>query len=124
MKDSKYQISLVWAFARFVALPPLSLLRVPSAEEADLFADLHSLTRNSTLRKLNDLIKRAKLARVHALIVAELRAQMPLLLGKEQRRLELVAGLQDTFARVQKEHGVPAGLLTICFSCNHKTAIT
>ena len=35
-----------------------------SAEEADLFSDLHSLTRNSTLRKLNDLIKRAKLAKV------------------------------------------------------------
>ena len=87
---------------------------LPSAEEADLFADLHSLTRNSTLRKLNDLIKRAKLARVHALIVAELRAQMPLLLGKEQRRVELVAGLQDTFARVEREHGVPAGLSTIC----------
>ena len=36
-----------------------------SAEEADLFSDLHSLTRNSTLRKLNDLIKRAKLAKVN-----------------------------------------------------------
>ena len=34
------------------------------AEEQDLFQDLHSLTRNSTLRKLNDLIKRARLVKV------------------------------------------------------------
>ncbi|CAG0897529.1 unnamed protein product [Darwinula stevensoni] len=32
-------------------------------EEQDLFADLQSLPKNSTLRKLNDLIKRARLAK-------------------------------------------------------------
>ena len=43
----------------------------PSAEEADLFSDLHSLTRNSTLRKLNDLIKRAKLAKVALALISD-----------------------------------------------------
>lgn len=38
------------------------------AEEQDLFNDIQGLPRNSALRKLNDLIKRARLAKVSALI--------------------------------------------------------
>ena len=47
--------------------------RLFEAEEQDLFHDLQSLPRNAALRKLNDLIKRARLAKVHAYIIAGLR---------------------------------------------------
>jgi hypothetical protein len=43
------------------------------AEQSDLLADLRSLPRNSTVRKINELVKRARMARVHAFIITHLR---------------------------------------------------
>ena len=78
-------------------------------EERDLFRDLHSLTNNSTLRKLNDLIKRARLVKVHSLIVGDLMSKMPIFLGKDQKKKELINNLEETYRRIQKEFLVPAG---------------
>ena len=43
--------------------------RLFELETQDLFADIQSLPRNAILRKLNDLIKRARLAKVCCLFV-------------------------------------------------------
>jgi hypothetical protein len=63
-------------------------------EAQDLFKDLQSLPKNSALRKLNDLIKRARLAKVHAYIIAELKKEMPNVLGKEAKKKELIKNLK------------------------------
>jgi EH domain-containing protein 1 len=78
-------------------------------EKHDLFADLQSLPRNAALRKLNDLIKRARLAKVHAYIIAELRKQMPSMIGKEKKKKDLIQKLDKIFEQLQKEHNISPG---------------
>ena len=44
-------------------------------EMEDLIADLRSLPRHSTVRKINELVKRTRMCKVHCRIVSHLRAQ-------------------------------------------------
>uniref|UniRef100_A0A2M4AFA1 Putative endocytosis/signaling protein ehd1 n=1 Tax=Anopheles triannulatus TaxID=58253 RepID=A0A2M4AFA1_9DIPT len=78
-------------------------------EEQDLFRDLQSLPRNAALRKLNDLIKRARLAKVHAYLISELRKEMPQIFGKDSKKKELIKNLGGIYDRVCREHSVSIG---------------
>uniref|UniRef100_A0A914WR95 Achaete scute target 1 n=1 Tax=Plectus sambesii TaxID=2011161 RepID=A0A914WR95_9BILA len=78
-------------------------------EQHDLFRDLQSLPRNAALRKLNDLIKRARLAKVHAFIIAELKKQMPSMMGKDKKKKELIANLDKIYLQLQREHNISPG---------------
>ncbi|CAD6186752.1 unnamed protein product [Caenorhabditis auriculariae] len=78
-------------------------------EQHDLFQDLQALPRNAALRKLNDLIKRARLAKVHAFIIAELRKQMPSMIGKDKKKKELIQNLDKIFEQIQREHNISPG---------------
>lgn len=77
-------------------------------ETQDLFKDLQSLPRNSALRKLNDLIKRARLSKVHAFIISEIKKEMPVF-GKENKKKELIKNLSDIYEKVQREFAVSIG---------------
>lgn len=78
-------------------------------EEQDLFRDLQSLPRNAALRKLNDLIKRARLAKVHAYIVSELRKEMPSMFGKESKKKDLIKNLGQIYEKIQREQQISPG---------------
>lgn len=78
-------------------------------EEQDLFRDLQSLPRNAALRKLNDLIKRARLAKVHAYIIAELRKDMPSVFGKDSKKKDLIKNIGSIYDRLQREHQISPG---------------
>lgn len=80
--------------------------RLFEAEEHDLFADLQSLPRNAALRKLNDLIKRARLAKVNAYIINGLRKDMPAMFGKDSKKKELIKNLDQLYGQIQREHQV------------------
>lgn len=78
-------------------------------EAQDLFMDLRSLPTNSALRKLNDLIKRARLAKVHAYIIAELKNQMPNMFGKGSKQKDLIKNLQQIYLKIQREYNISPG---------------
>ncbi|KAG0433094.1 hypothetical protein HPB47_020245 [Ixodes persulcatus] len=78
-------------------------------EEQDLFNDIQGLPRNAALRKLNDLIKRARLAKVHAYIISSLRKEMPSMFGKDSKKKDLIKGLGTLYAEIQREHQISPG---------------
>lgn len=83
--------------------------RLFEAEAQDLFRDIQALPRNAALRKLNDLIKRARLAKVHAYIISYLKKEMPALFGKEKKKEELIAHLPEIYQMLQREHHISPG---------------
>ena len=56
-------------------------------EEKDLMVDLKNLPRNSAIRKINELVKRTRKAKVHAYIIAHLRSEMPSITGKAKKQV-------------------------------------
>lgn len=78
-------------------------------EEADLLNDLRALPQNSAVRKINELVKRARLAKVHALLVSKLRSDMPLLWGHKKKQERLCTRLEEEYVKVQKGHNLALG---------------
>lgn len=79
------------------------------SERNDLLGDLRSLPQHSAVRKINELVKRARLARVHALLVNHLRNNMPMLWGHKEKQQRLALRLEAEYSKVQKAHGVAIG---------------
>jgi len=78
------------------------------AEQQDLINDLNLLPRNSTVWKVNKLVKRAHVLCAHILILNHLRKQVTVI-GREKRQKELIAGLQEEFKEVSRQCKVPLG---------------
>lgn len=118
--------ALMWSLGKVVNTPEVMRVYVGSfwtppadfaaqncdliaTEHADLLRDLHSLPRQSAMRKVNELVKRARLARVHAHIIESLRREMPTFFGRSAKQNKLICNLADEFTRVQKLHNLPPG---------------
>jgi len=64
------------------------------AEQQDLIRDLRQLPRNSAVRKVNELVKRARLVKVHAHIIAHLKGNIYFLLPN-QTNIKLINIIQN-----------------------------
>lgn len=78
-------------------------------ESRDLFADLQTLPRNCALRKLNDLIKRARLAKVHAFIIAHMADNMPAMFGKDKAKKKLMEQLPEIYSDISRKYSISMG---------------
>ncbi|XP_036624123.1 EH domain-containing protein 1-like [Trichosurus vulpecula] len=82
--------------------------RLFEAEALDLFRDIQKLPHYTTIRKMNDLIKRARLARVHGYIISTLKREMPMF-GKENKKRELLTNLKAVYQKIEREYHVSPG---------------
>eukprot|EP01111_Echinosteliopsis_oligospora_P015488 TRINITY_DN6144_c0_g1_i1.p1 TRINITY_DN6144_c0_g1~~TRINITY_DN6144_c0_g1_i1.p1 ORF type:complete len:521 (+),score=139.57 TRINITY_DN6144_c0_g1_i1:59-1621(+) len=111
--------SLMWSLSRIFKTPEVVRVSMGSykdqplanddtkklleADMSDLLSELMSLPRNAALRMLNDLLKRAKMAKVHAYIISTLKEEMPAIFGKEAKQKELIDNLAVTYRKVQQK---------------------
>ncbi|CAM9837858.1 unnamed protein product, partial [Sphacelaria rigidula] len=117
--------ALMWSMGKIIRTPEVLRVYVGSfwdeplmyddnaalfdMEERDLMNDLRELPRNSAVRKINELVKRCRLAKVHAYIIGYLRSQMPSMMGKEKVQKKLTAELGTVFRSVMKQHNLAPG---------------
>jgi len=119
--------ALMWSLGKVIQTPEVMrvylgsfwLTRPPNAfedcralldaEQADLIKDLRDLPRDAAIRKVNEIVKRARLAKVHAYLIGHLKKEMPAVFGKTSKQQELIRDLDKEFLKVQQIYSIPEG---------------
>ncbi|XP_010252585.1 PREDICTED: EH domain-containing protein 1-like isoform X1 [Nelumbo nucifera] len=78
-------------------------------EQEDLLSDLKDIPKKACDRRINEFVKRARAAKIHAYIISHLKKEMPAMMGKAKVQQRLLDNLEDEFSKVQKEFHLPAG---------------
>ncbi|XP_057537180.1 EH domain-containing protein 1-like [Amaranthus tricolor] len=78
-------------------------------EQNDLLNDLKDIPKKACDRRINEFVKRARAAKIHAYIISHLKKEMPSMIGKAKTQQRLIDNLEDEFVKVQKEFHLPAG---------------
>ncbi|XP_007026226.2 PREDICTED: EH domain-containing protein 2 isoform X2 [Theobroma cacao] len=78
-------------------------------EQDDLLKDLIDIPRKACDRRINEFVKRARAAKIHAYIISHLKKEMPAMMGKAKAQQRLIDNLEDEFGKVQRDFHLPAG---------------
>ncbi|WVZ11754.1 hypothetical protein V8G54_016284 [Vigna mungo] len=78
-------------------------------EQNDLLADLVDIPRKACDSRINEFVKRARSAKIHAYLISHLRNEMPAMMGKAKAQQRLIENLEDEFKKVQRQFHLPAG---------------
>mmetsp|Transcript_7380 Transcript_7380/g.13311 ORF Transcript_7380/g.13311 Transcript_7380/m.13311 type:complete len:403 (+) Transcript_7380:46-1254(+) len=119
--------ALLWSLGKVIDTPEVTRVYIGSfwneplknedtaplleMEMADLLRDLAALPRMGAVRKINDIVKRIRQVRTHAVILDYLRNQMPSMFGKEKKKKELLEELEKglVFRTVMKQYNISVG---------------
>ncbi|KAK8950225.1 hypothetical protein KSP40_PGU017966 [Platanthera guangdongensis] len=78
-------------------------------EQEDLLSDLKDVPKKACDRQINEFVKRARAAKIHAYLISHLKKEMPSMMGKAKTQQRLCDNLEDEFMKVQREHHLPVG---------------
>merc|ERR1711971_1030401 len=78
-------------------------------EETDLLNDIMNLPQQAVMRRINELVKRARSVKVHAYIIHYLRKQLPYTFGKREKQAKLIRNLDREFAMCARRYELPKG---------------
>lgn len=78
-------------------------------EQDDLLMDLVDIPRKACDRRINEFVKRARAAKIHAYIISHLKKEMPAMIGKAKAQQRLIDNLEEEFGKVQREYHLPPG---------------
>ena len=75
----------------------------------DLLSDLRELPQQSATRRVNELVKRARLLKAHCYLLDHLREQMPSVYGFQKKKQELLNSMPAQFRTVCRARGLSPG---------------
>jgi GTPase SAR1 family protein len=117
--------AMMWSLGKVIDTPEVSRVYIGSfwdepltndeqrrlfeSEENDLYTAVAQLPRSASVRKLNDLIKRARLAKVNAYILDYLKKKMPSMFGKGKEQKKLLDNLQQIYHEIAKDKNLALG---------------
>jgi GTPase SAR1 family protein len=78
-------------------------------EEMDLLNDIMQLPQQAVMRRINELVKRARSVKVHAYIIHYLRKQLPYTWGKREKQDRLISRLDTEFLACARRYSLARG---------------
>lgn len=78
-------------------------------EKQDLLNEMMMLPQNAVVRRINELVKRARSVKVHAYIIHYLKKQMPYMIGKSEKQKRLLGRLEREFLACARRYNLPLG---------------
>ncbi|RKP17681.1 hypothetical protein ROZALSC1DRAFT_30549, partial [Rozella allomycis CSF55] len=117
--------ALMWSLGKVIQTPEVVRVYISSfgdypgqyddhkslveVEHKDLLNDLLGLPRNSATRKINEIVKRARIARTHAIIISHLKSEMPAVFKKKSKQNSLIENLEQEFEKISQLYNIPMG---------------